>query len=291
MADSGVLQRLHHGIYRLAHIPYDGHLAERVAWFALDQDTVVWDRLDQAVPTGVLSHRTAAALHQLGDMDADEVELSAPRRIRLSVPHVIVHRAQLNRDDWQIVDGLPVTTPIRTIGDLAAASTDAGHLATVVRDALTRDLATTEEAAAALAPHAFAYGHRPLGGQTFLDALIEEAGVPETTLAVAEIADPRMRSVAESLRSVSDLGPRVNAQLLRSLTPTLDTLRDINAYVNSPAFQRMADIVAAQASLSAAADLANAPALEALLDSIDKMDPTTLETLRNVVQHASDKRA
>ena len=38
MVDSGVLDRLHHGLYRLARMPEDVHLDERVAWLALDPD-------------------------------------------------------------------------------------------------------------------------------------------------------------------------------------------------------------------------------------------------------------
>lgn len=104
LTDSGVLERLHHGLYRLSRVPHDEHLAMRVAWFALDPSIVAWQRLEQEVPTGVLSHRTAAELHRLGDPDADVVELTATRRIRLSLPDITVHRGHLTRDDWQIVD-------------------------------------------------------------------------------------------------------------------------------------------------------------------------------------------
>ncbi|WP_317762515.1 type IV toxin-antitoxin system AbiEi family antitoxin domain-containing protein [Rhodococcus opacus] len=193
MVDSGVLERLHHGLYRLARMPEDVHLDARVAWLALDPDAVVWERLDQPVPIGVLSHRTAAGLHGLGDLDADVVELTATRRIRLSLPEVIVHRGVLSREDWQLVDGLPVTTPVRTIADLAAAGSDAGHLASVVRDALTRGLATVEEVVAVLTPHAFDYGHRALDGQGFLEVLISQAGVPTTMLAVADLVRKNSR--------------------------------------------------------------------------------------------------
>ncbi|MFD4462234.1 type IV toxin-antitoxin system AbiEi family antitoxin domain-containing protein [Nocardia sp. NPDC058480] len=188
MADSGVLERLHHGLYRVARFPYDEHQEKRVAWIAIDPARVVWERLDQDVPTGVLSHRTAAEMHQLGDLDADVVELTAARRIRLALPDIEVHRGELVRDDWQVVDGLPVTTPVRTIDDLAAAFVDAGHLATVVREALTRSLVATEDVVTVLAAHAFRYGYRPFDGDGFLEALIEQAGVSANTVALAEIA-------------------------------------------------------------------------------------------------------
>jgi hypothetical protein len=219
MVDSGVLERLHHGLYRLARMPEDVHLGERVAWVALDPDAVVWERLDQPVPTGVLSHRTAAGLHGLGDLDADVVELTATRRIRLSLPGVVVYRGALSREDWQLVDGLPVTTPARTIADLAAAGTDAGHLASVVRDALTRGLATVEEVVAALAPHAFDYGHRALDGQGFLAVLIAQAGVPATTLAVADLArKTTTTAAAPATAAAPDAGQLDVAALLKAVT-------------------------------------------------------------------------
>ncbi|MFE1409172.1 type IV toxin-antitoxin system AbiEi family antitoxin domain-containing protein, partial [Streptomyces sp. NPDC058770] len=168
MADTGVLERVHHGLYRLARFPHDELFDQRVAWIALDPARLAWERLDEEVPTGVLSHRSAAGLHRVGDMDADVVELTAVRRIRLSVPDVTIHRGHLARSDWQVVDGLPVTTAARMIGDLAAESTDAGHLASVVRDVLAGSLASTSEVVEALADHAFAYGHRALDGQGFL---------------------------------------------------------------------------------------------------------------------------
>ncbi|PBC51317.1 type IV toxin-antitoxin system AbiEi family antitoxin domain-containing protein [Rhodococcus sp. ACPA1] len=236
MVDSGVLERLHHGLYRLARMPEDVHLDERVAWLALDPDVVVWERLDQPLPTGVLSHRTAAGLLGLGDLDADVVELTATRRIRLSLPAVRVHRGVLSREDWQLVDGLPVTTPVRTIADLAAAGTDAGHLASVVRDALTRGLVTVEEVVAVLTPYAFDYGHRALDGQGFLEVLIAQAGVPATTLALADLArknttttdtaatgaapDAGQLSVAALMKAVTE-SPQARDALLRSLAAAL----------------------------------------------------------------------
>ena len=90
-----------------------------------------------AGPHRLLSHCTAAGIHGLG-IWVDVVELTAIRRIRLSLYEVIVHRGVVSREDWHLVNGLPLTTPARPVADLAAAGTDAGHLASVVRDALTR---------------------------------------------------------------------------------------------------------------------------------------------------------
>ena len=224
MTDTGHLERLHHGIYRLARFPHDEYHDERVAWLALDPARLMWERLDDDVPTGVLSHRTAARLHRLGDLDADTVEITALRRHRLSIPDITIRRGPISRDDWQVIDGLPVTIPVRTIADLAAAGTDSGHLAAVVRDALTRDLASVEDTAAALAPHAFAYGHRALDGHGFLDALIQEAGVPSTALAMADIA--RRISSARGLGNVEEIAQSLTSAIAHNpqLTASMNHL-------------------------------------------------------------------
>lgn len=282
MTDSGVLERLHHGLYRLARLPHDEHLDKRLAWIALDPERVVWERLDQDVPTGVLSHRTAAEVHQLGDLDADVVELTATRRIRLSLPDVIVHRSHLTRDDWQIVNELPVTTPIRTISDLAAAATDVGHLASVVRDALTRSLVTTEAVASILAPHAFDYGHRALDGQEFLDALIEQAGVPATLLALADIA--RKRPLAGA---VSPTVEQLSAQIARSVaTAAAPQLEQINAELvrtMTPAMKALVESAAVRNAL--AQSFASVPNSDALIAATEaqSVDPAVIEAVARAI--------
>ncbi|UOT07805.1 hypothetical protein MPY17_32260 [Rhodococcus opacus] len=133
---------------------------------------------------------------------------------------VIVQRGVLSREDWQLVDGLPVTTPVRTIADLAAAGTDAGHLASVIRDALTRGLATVEEVVAVLAPYAFDYGHRALDGQGFLEVLIAQAGVPATTLAVADLVRKTATTATDTAATMTaaDAGQLDVAALMKAVT-------------------------------------------------------------------------
>ncbi|MFR9750537.1 type IV toxin-antitoxin system AbiEi family antitoxin domain-containing protein [Nocardia sp. 004] len=202
MADAGMLERVRHGMYRVARFPYDERQAVRVAWMALDPERVVWERLDDPVPTGVVSHRSAAVIHGLGDVDADVVELTALRRVRLSMPEVEIHRAHLDRDDWQVVDGLAVTTPLRTIADLATSGLDAGHLAGVVRDGLARSLVTPDQVIAVLSEHAHSYGYVPFDGRGFLDALIEMAGVPSSAVSLAQIAGQHAVADAADTRSL-----------------------------------------------------------------------------------------
>ncbi|MFF0547205.1 type IV toxin-antitoxin system AbiEi family antitoxin domain-containing protein [Nocardia thailandica] len=212
LADSGMLERVRHGMYRVARFPYDQHQDLRVAWMALDPDRLIWQRLDDQVPTGVVSHRSAALVHGLGDVDADQVELTCQRRVRLNLPDAVIHRGHITRDDWVVVDGLAVTTPLRTIADLAESGIDAGHLAGIVRDTLARGLATSHRVTEVLAEHAFSYGYTPFDGQGFLDALIETAGVPESAVSLAQIANQ------QAVASATD--PHSLVAALNSLLPS-----------------------------------------------------------------------
>jgi hypothetical protein len=70
-----------------------------------------------AGPDAVLSHRSAAALWGIRPSARPRIEVTAPRRSR---PGVQVHQARLAPDEITVRDGIPVTTPARTLVDLAA---------------------------------------------------------------------------------------------------------------------------------------------------------------------------
>jgi predicted transcriptional regulator of viral defense system len=177
-ARQGVLERLVHGVYRVAGSPPSPLDDLRVAWLALDPARRSLDRLRDARPA-VVSFRSAAVVHGLGDLAADTMEFTVSRRKQSRRPDVRIHRGELGREDWTIVDGLPVTTALRTIQDLAAARIDGGHLASVVRDALTLQLVDDGQVAKVLRPHAHQYGAKRGNGDALVSRFLAEAGVPD----------------------------------------------------------------------------------------------------------------
>jgi putative AbiEi antitoxin of type IV toxin-antitoxin system len=187
LAARGVLDRLTHGVYRLVGVPPDPRDELRAAWIALDPRRTAADRI-AAAPTEVVSHHSAAALHGIGDLVPDRLEFTAAVRRQTRRHDIRIHRANLGSHDWTLVDGLPVTTALRTITDLAKGHLDRGHLAGVVRDALVRLLTSPSDVSAALTPYAPHYGVLTGGGDQLLDVLLEEAGVPQSTVDVAQRA-------------------------------------------------------------------------------------------------------
>jgi predicted transcriptional regulator of viral defense system len=112
MAERGVLERISHGVYRIKNYPLPEHsqYIEATLW-------------PQGV-TGVLSHDSALALHRLSDISPFKVHITIPRthRVRRRNPSYLkIHRGKLTRQDVEMIDGILVTTPFRTIRDAQAA--------------------------------------------------------------------------------------------------------------------------------------------------------------------------
>lgn len=207
----GMLERLAHGVYRVvgAASPVDDL---RAAWLAQAPTLSAVARLRK--PDAVLSHRTAARYHELGDLDADVFEFTVATRRQSKRRDVRFHREVLNRSDWQIVSGLPVTTIPKTIADLAKTRTDGGHLAGVVRDAMAVAAVTADEISDALRPYAHHYGARLGDGHGLLAQFLELAGIPQATQEAARLTAPRVsRADASILLALALLDPRIPREL------------------------------------------------------------------------------
>ena len=105
--------REHRGIYRLAHFPSAERPDLTRFW--------LWSRNRQDVPQGVYSHETALSLHELSDVMPAKLHLTVPKLFRRMAPiprAIVLHRSDLDPADTETLEGVPVTTPLRTILDL-----------------------------------------------------------------------------------------------------------------------------------------------------------------------------
>jgi predicted transcriptional regulator of viral defense system len=131
---AGNFERADHGLYRIVTIPPAEH-----------DDLIrlsLWSRNRGDVPQAVISHETALSLHQLSDVLPRRVHLSVPRTFRKEPPsHCVLHRATLSRGDAEQREGFFLTTPLRTLLDVAGAKTVTDEqLSRAVDDALERGL-------------------------------------------------------------------------------------------------------------------------------------------------------
>ncbi|MCA9242200.1 MAG: type IV toxin-antitoxin system AbiEi family antitoxin domain-containing protein, partial [Planctomycetales bacterium] len=96
LADAGVIERVDRGIYAIP-ATIDEHTPLRAAWLSLDPSVLAENRLADPVASGVISHASAAALHQVGDLLDDEPEITVPER-KQSRRGIRLHRGALRTD-------------------------------------------------------------------------------------------------------------------------------------------------------------------------------------------------
>jgi predicted transcriptional regulator of viral defense system len=122
--------RVERGLYRLPHWPVDRH------------DDLVRAAL-RTRGIGVISHESAAAFHELGELDPLRTHVSVPRSFRASVTGLSLHPVMdLGNDDVEDQGAFRVTNPMRTLIDLGRSSTDGDQLSRALADALDRHLVT-----------------------------------------------------------------------------------------------------------------------------------------------------
>lgn len=105
----------------------------------------------------VVSHETALSVHELGNVNPARVHLTVPEGFRRSAPGVILHRGDLPDSDVREQEGYRITTPLRTLLDVAAGDLEIDELAIALDDALRRGQATPQllrSRADDLGPHA-----------------------------------------------------------------------------------------------------------------------------------------
>lgn len=152
LAKQGDVERVSRGVYRFTRFPVSplGHYMEAVLWPQVRRPDVA----------GVISHQSALTIHGLSDVNPARIHVTLPAAVRLrrDVPKVLViHYADLDTTDVERVQGIPVTTPAKSIRDahaghlgdalIAQAIADGrrvGTLATAEANRLERDLLGTK---------------------------------------------------------------------------------------------------------------------------------------------------
>lgn len=125
---SGNWIRVERGIRRLKHFPGVDN-EDLIRWWLWSQKK------------GVISHESAADMYDVGDILPSRTHLTVPLNFRKkAIKGVVLHKAQLEPGDIERRDGLPVTTPLRTILDLAQQHLDPERLTVVVKDAVHKGL-------------------------------------------------------------------------------------------------------------------------------------------------------
>jgi hypothetical protein len=104
--EQGRLHELHRGVYVVGV----RRISKRGRWMAA---------VLASGEGAVLSHRSAARLWRILPTAAEWIDVTCPDK-RVRREGIVNHRSHVPDDERMVVDGIPVTSPFRTIFDLAA---------------------------------------------------------------------------------------------------------------------------------------------------------------------------
>ncbi len=144
----GRLHRVHEGVYAVGHR-------------ALAPTGLLVAAVLAAGPRTVLSHHAAASLWGFAEPVPPPVDVTVPARGRHSTPALRAHRGVLADGEATVHRGLPVTTPARTLLDLAAVVAPARH-ERLVAEAFAQRVVSRAALLAVLDVHPRARGARPM---------------------------------------------------------------------------------------------------------------------------------
>lgn len=146
-------------VYRVASTPESPDLDPlRAAWLQLGGGLTWEERLREM--DAVVSHRSAAHLRGFGDFNPDVHEFYVTRRRQLRRRDLMLRvRRVLERSEWEIVDGLPVSRSANLVADLLADQEDESAVAQVCHDASRAGLLTRRQLMLAVEPYVRRYGH------------------------------------------------------------------------------------------------------------------------------------
>lgn len=116
LAQRGRIERTARGVYRIPYVPLNR--------FSQYREAILWAKAHRGPANVALSHETALLVYGVSDANPAGIHLTVPMGVRLrreSPKAVVIHHADFDADEVAIVEGLPVTTIARTIGDLLAS--------------------------------------------------------------------------------------------------------------------------------------------------------------------------
>lgn len=205
-ADGSVLERVAHGVYRLAGAPIPDHLELRAAWLQLAPEVRAWER---TAHQGLVSHRSAAALYGIGHLPADRQEFTLAKRRQTRRADVRLHIRPVADTKWTEVRGLPVTRPSQIATDLLRDREDPGAVAQIVADAIRNAYDDPGTFADALRPFAAQFGLRRRDGVALLRWLLDLVGDQDTARWMEEArASADREATQEPERTTTTGAPR-----------------------------------------------------------------------------------
>ena len=172
MLSDGRLEKSAPSIYRFTSGEETPFAEIKAYWLAAFPKETAFSRIQKTHPDAVVAGRTAAYMHQMGDMYATPYTFIVEKRKQTRNQLINYRTWQVEDCDIEVIEGLPVTKVERTIADLIRLKEEQSLVDDVIKDAIRAMTIDSHRLAELLAPLAARNGYERDDGRSFAEALI-----------------------------------------------------------------------------------------------------------------------
>ena len=106
----------------------------------------MWSRDQRGNIRAIVSHESALDFHELGEVMPAKLHITVPNNFRKQAPDAcVLHYNDLPGEDIESHEGFLVTTPLRTIKDVAESDLSPEYPTKALRDSLNRGIVRRKE--------------------------------------------------------------------------------------------------------------------------------------------------
>nr|WP_301281173.1 type IV toxin-antitoxin system AbiEi family antitoxin domain-containing protein [Arcanobacterium phocae] len=206
LRDAGRVEELTYGVYQYVSGNQTSHADVKAAWLSVFPKETVYDRLNKPYFDTVISGRTAAYMHGVGDFHASPYTFTLSVRKQTTRDDIRYFRQEIDPKDIILVEQVPVTTMERTIYDLIRLGEDPDLIANMIADAARNEYRFDQERLAyLLKPLAKKHGYSTGDGEAFArDLFARNAALLQLNAGVA--------TLAQSFEMITEAGKAMRAQ-------------------------------------------------------------------------------
>jgi len=226
LSQSGHLDRVRQGVYRDSGVAVTELTFLQAEWLMLKPEIPVQDRLRNIKDEVVVGSTTAAWLYQAGDFRPTPFTFFSSEKIQRAAQHVRTSIREIKPEEITLVQGLPTTTPERTIQDLFRDGLDFAGVRQVVSD-LRQRIQWSTQLQADLARFYKSYG---LEQKYFTNAIAEALQITQAVAGITELQE-QSRALSAQLALITAQLPKMEQN--PAFIEAVENLKRISEQINS----------------------------------------------------------
>ena len=201
LSKNGHLERVRQGVYRDTGVALTELTFLQAEWLMLKPDVQAQDRLRNLKDEVVVGSTTAAWLYQAGDFRPTPFTFYSAEKIQRAAQHVRTSIRRFTPEEITLVQGLPTTTPERTIQDLFREGLDFAGVLQVAAE-LRRRIVQPAALSSSLIDFAKSYG---FSRENFTENLNQALGLESRDEAAKELHSDLLQISDEIVQLVRNL--------------------------------------------------------------------------------------